>query len=175
MGDVIQYLGAVDWRTLALGAAIGAITGSLTLLFRTVIQQPVKALTEQNRVITWIWRLSSQAPFKGDWEVVWKVESDRYPTDNIDTVRIRRLFSNVTFTSIATLNDGSTQKCVFVGKLLNGSVTGRWFNPEDQERAYFGAFQFRIHGSLRTGAGVWIGWRNDGTVATGELILTRVD
>lgn len=175
MDGVLEYWAAIDWQTFLLGAALGGLSSAIALLARTIIQQPVKALTEQSRVISFLSGLSQQQPFKGQWTVVWQVISDRYPSENIDTVRIFRLFSNIAFTTIATLNDGSTQKCVFVGKLLDRSVTGRWFNPEDQERGYFGAFQFKVHGSLRSAEGMWIGWRNDGTVASGNMVLTRAD
>ncbi len=175
MGGILESLQAVNWQTLLLGAALGGLSSAVALLVRTVIQQPVKALTEQSRVITALSFLSQQQPFKGQWTVVWHVDSDRYPSENIDTVQISRLFSNVAFTTSAKLNDGSHQSCVFVGKLLDRSVTGRWFNPEDQERGYFGAFQFKIHGSLRSAEGMWIGWRNDGTVASGRMTLTRAN
>ena len=105
---------------------------------------------------------------------MWHVDSTRYPEQNIDEVEIRRLFSNVSFVTTANLKDGSTQKCVFVGKLAGQAVTGRWFNPEDQEHGYFGAFQFRLDGSLRAGKGTWLGWRNDGTVASDKMTLTKI-
>lgn len=168
---VKEWFLAVDYWAVLSGAALGV----LGLGARTIMQAPIKSLTEQRRTIRLLWWLSPQRPFKGHWAVNWKVESDRYPCDNIDVVRVRRLFSNISFTTIATLKDGSTQECVFVGKLVDRSVTGRWFNPEDQEHGYFGAFQFRVKGTLRAAEGMWIGWRNDGTIATGELLLHRSD
>lgn len=171
MVSVKEWILAVDYWAVLSGAALGV----LGLGARTIMQAPIKGLTEQSRAILLLWWLSPQRPFKGRWAVNWKVESDRYPSDNTDVVHVRRLFSNISFTTTATLKDGSTQECVFVGKLVDRSVTGRWFNPEDQEHGYFGAFQFRVKGTLRNGEGMWIGWRNDGSIATGELLLHRVD
>ena len=171
MHAIWNWLLSIDYWTLLSGAALGVLgTGA-----RIIMQAPIQSMTEQSRIIRAFWWVSPQRPFKGKWEANWKVISDRYPANNVDVVSVRRLFSNVSFTTVATLNDGSNQKCVFVGKLLGRSVTGRWFNPEDQEHGYFGAFQFRVKGTLRSSEGVWIGWRNDGTVASDELTLTRVD
>ena len=164
-----EFLRTIEWGALISGAAIGA----LGLGARIIIQAPVRALTEQARIIRSFWWLSPQKPFGGVWEVIWKVESARFPPENVDRVHVRRLFANVTFSTSATLADGSSERCVFVGKLVDKAVTGRWFNPEDEGRGYFGAFQFRLHGSLRRGDGSWVGWRNDGTIQSQELSLRR--
>lgn len=171
MDAVISFAKSIEWWTLISGAILGVVGIGL----RAIIQAPVKSMTEQRRVISMLWWLSPQKPFRGLWKVAWAVQSNNYPVENVDCVRVRRLFSNVSFTTVAKLKDGSTQKCVFVGKLADRAVTGRWFNPEDEGRGYFGAFQFRVHGSLRRGDGIWIGWRNDGTVASDQLSLTKVD
>lgn len=151
----------------------GAALGVLGLGARTIFQAPIKALTEQSFIIRSFYWLYPQRAFKGTWKVIWHVESTRYPEENIDEVNIRRLFSNVSFITTANLKDGSTQQCVFVGKLAGQAVTGRWFNPQDQEHGYSGAFQFRLDGSLRAGKGTWLGWRNDGTVASDKMTLTK--
>lgn len=171
MSEIIGWLAGINWWTLASGAFLGAVGLGL----RTVIQAPVKALAEQSRVIQFFFWLSPQKPLAGLWQVTWYVDSERYPKENVDRVKIRRFFGNVSFTTKATLKDGSSQQCVFVGKLADRAVTGRWFNPEDQDRGYFGAFQFRIHGSLREGEGTWIGWRNDGTIASDTMKIKRLD
>jgi hypothetical protein len=147
--------------------------GALGLAIRTIIQAPVKALTEQSRIITAIWWLSPQRPFGGKWNVTWKVVSRRHKNENVDCVHIRRLFSYVTFRTTAVLLDGTISRCAFVGKLVDKTITGRWFNPDDEDRGYFGAFQIRLHGGLHEAKGSWVGWRNDGTVDRDDIVLTR--
>jgi hypothetical protein len=129
---IVGYLSGIDWAASVSGAVLGA----LGLGVRTVVQAPVKALTEHARVVRFLSFLSPQQPFSGQWRVAWKVESRRFPEVNEDTVRVFRLFSNVTFTTVATLRDGSSEICVFVGKLIDRTVTGRWYNPEDEDRGY---------------------------------------
>lgn len=168
IGDFISNLNL--W-TLVSGALLGAIGLGL----RTIMQEPVKAFAEQSRVIAAIYWISRQRPFSGLWEVTWHVDSARFPPENTDQVYVRRLFSNITFTTTAVLLDGSTERCVFIGKLVDKTVTGRWYNPFDQGRTYYGAFQFRLHAGLRRADGSWIGWRNDGTVQAQEMSLKRID
>ena len=167
--SIIDYVSNVDWKSLVSGAVLGAIG----LGVRTVVQAPVKALIEHARFVRLLSFLSLQRPFVGLWHVAWRVESRRFPEINEDTVRVYRLFSNVTFTTVATLKDGTTERCVFVGKLIDRTVTGRWYNPEDTDLGYFGSFQFRLHGSLKAGAGSWIGWSSDGAVQANEMTLER--
>lgn len=167
----IEILSGIDWSTLASGVLVGAVT----MAGRTIIQAPVKAMTEQSAVIRLLWFLSPQKPFSGKWEVTWRVESTRFEDANTDIVKIRRLFSNVSFQTISTLKDGSTESCVFVGKMLDRVITGRWFNPADKDRAYYGNYQIKLHGSMRRATGSWMGWQDDGTIQTHELTLKRVD
>ena len=169
--SVVAYVSGIDWVSLVSGAVLGA----LGLGVRTIVQTPLRALTEHALVVRGLSFLSPQRPFVGFWHVAWKVESRRFPETNEDTVRVYRLFSNVTFTTVATLEDGTTEKCVFVGKLVDRTVTGRWYNPEDIDRGYYGSFQFRLHGSLKAAAGSWVGWANDGEVQANEMTLERRD
>ncbi len=165
-----QILTEIDWKT----AAISAVTGMAILGMRLVMREPIKAATSNARIIRLIWFLSPQKPFGGKWEVSWKVSSTRYRPNNVDTVQIRRLFSNVTFTTCATLVDGSRQKCTFLGKLKNLTVTGRWYNPDGDDRGYDGVFQLRLHAGLGDGIGAWAGWTNDGRVETDDMSIRRV-
>ena len=169
VSPILAYVTGLNWTSLISGAVLGAIGVGI----RVVVQAPVKALIEHAQFIRLLSFLSPQRPFTGSWHVAWKVESRRFPTINEDTVRVYRLLSNITFTTVATLKDGSTEKCVFVGKLIDRTVTGRWHNPEDVDRGYFGSFQFRLHGSLKTAVGSWIGWSNDGLVQANEMTLER--
>lgn len=171
MTSIVAYVSSINWWALVSGAVLGAIG----LGVRTVVQAPVKALIEHARFVRLLSGISPQRPFVGFWHVAWKVESRRFPEINEDTVRVYRLFSNVTFTTVATLRDGTTERCVFVGKLIDRTVTGRWYNPEDMDLGYFGSFQFRLHGSLKAGAGSWIGWSSDGAVQANGMTLERRD
>lgn len=166
----MKWFAGVDWLALASGAAIGV----LGLGLRIIMQAPVKAVTEHALAIRALSRLSPQEPFGGTWEVTWRVDSRRFPDENIDRVRIYRLFSNITFTTTATLRDGSSEQCVFVGKLVDKTITGRWYNPADADRGYFGTFQTRLHASLKDAKGSWVGWTNDGEVQANALTLKKV-
>lgn len=162
-------LASIDWTTLISGAALA----TLGIGLRTIIQAPIKALTEHSLVIRLLSWLSPQQPLAGNWDVTWKVDSRRFQDANTDRVRIHRLFSNVTFTTTAILRDGSSEQCVFVGKLLDKTITGRWFNPADADRGYFGTFQVRLHASLKDARGAWVGWTNDGAIQANDLVLTK--
>lgn len=170
MSTFYNFISGLDWRQILFGGAIGA----LTLGFRTVIQAPVKALTQHALAIRYLGWLSPQEPFSGRWEVTWHVTSSRFPDTNIDTVRIHCLFGSVTFTTSTTLRDGTPETCVFVGKLVDRTLTGRWYDPKDQDRGYFGVFQVRLHGGLREGQGAWSGWTSEGTVQSDFMTLRKV-
>lgn len=168
---VVGTLKGVDWWTLVSGAVLGV----LTLGLRTVLQAPIKALIEHARVIQALSFVSPQQPFSGQWEVAWKVNSTRFREHNPDVVKIYSLFGNVTFTMNTSLRDGTPERCVFVGKLTDRTLTGRWFDPKDASRAYFGVYQVRLGGGLRDAAGVWIGWTNDGDIQANEMLMKKVD
>jgi hypothetical protein len=165
-GGAMEHL---HWSSIAWGA----VAGSLTLAIRLLIQEPVKGLVEKAFIVRHLWFLYPQRTFAGDWEVVWRVDSSRYRETNSDVVQIRRLFSNIAFQTRTTLLDGAEAQCVFIGKLVDRTITGRWYNPEDTDRCYFGAFQVRLSGNLRDGQGSWIGWTNQGTVQSEMLSLTK--
>lgn len=166
----LHILSEIHWSSLLWGAFIGAVTIGL----RTVMQAPIKALSEHSFFIQTFWWLSPQRPFAGTWEVSWNVQSTRLHNVNSDQVKIRSLFRNVTFTTKTTLKDGAIERCVFVGKLVDRTLTGRWFNPKDIDRAYFGVFQFRMNGGLHDAAGMWMGWTNDGDIQSDALTLKKV-
>lgn len=170
MGGVTEFLGNLNWWTLVSGAALGA----LGLGIRSVLQAPIKALTEQSKVIRAVWFLSPQRPFTGLWDVGWKNDHSRYQTSNVDRVPIRRLFSNFAFKTTVTLSNGMQEHCIYVGRIVDRTLTGRWFNPVDAERGYFGAFQLRLAGSLTDATGSWIGWDDEGRINSNEMTLRRV-
>src|SRR5258708_5836281 len=90
LNEILDYFRGVDWRALISGAVLGALGFGI----RTVIQAPVKALTEHSTGIRLLSFLSPQKPFTGSWNVTWKVQSRRFPETNSDKVRVSRLFSN---------------------------------------------------------------------------------
>ncbi|HYD27284.1 hypothetical protein [Brevundimonas sp.] len=161
---------SIDWPAAFGGAFLGAATMGL----RTVLQAPLRALTEQSIVIKFLSFLSPQQPFDGDWAVKWCVDSTKFPEVNEDTVKIYSLFGNVTFTMRTKLRDGTPEKCVFVGKLTDRTLTGRWFDPKDIHRAYFGVYQVRLTGNLRDAEGKWSGWANDGSVQSDLMTMSKV-
>ena len=167
----LNWFAGIGWASVFSGAALGGLAVGL----RTILQAPMKAMTEQSVVIRALHHLSPQRPFDGRWRVDWNVESSKFPPVNTDQVRIYSLFGNVTFTTETTLTDGAREKCVFVGKLVDRTLTGRWFDPKDANRAYFGVFQVRLKGGLRDAAGKWSGWTNDGYVQSNEMTMARAD
>lgn len=170
MGAIGYWFEHIEWWSLISGALLGAAS----LGMRTVIQAPVKALSERSIVIKRLSWLSPQRPFSGIWRVTWKVDSSRLAAVNSDNIRIYSLFGNVSFeTTVFSLN-GSAKRCVFVGKLVDKTLTGRWFDPNDAERGYFGVFQVRLHGGLADGAGAWVGWENDGGVQANDLMVEKL-
>jgi hypothetical protein len=170
LNSFFHFVIGIKWLTLFSGAALGAFSAG----FRAVMQAPVKALSEQSFYIRFFSFLSPQRPFNGLWEVRWNVESTRLPKINVDNVRIFRFFSNVSFTTQTTALDGSAERCVFVGKLLDRTLTGRWYNPKDELRGYFGTYQVQLHGSLETARGSWIGWASDGSVQRDDMALKKI-
>lgn len=170
LAAIWTFLQNVNWYALSTGAALGAIT----LGMRTIIQEPVKAVTRDARVIRWIWWLSPQTPFGGRWKVIWRVTSTRFAPENVDVVDVRRFYSTVTFRTSATLLDGSREDCVFVAQLNERKLTGRWHNPEGGDRGYYGTFQLHLHAGLKHGEGAWVGFANDGRVQADDMSMQRV-
>jgi hypothetical protein len=167
---ISALLASINWWT----AVVSAATGMAILGLRLIMREPIKAATNNARVMRVIWFLSPQKPLGGKWEVSWRVSSTRYHPVNTDTVKVRRLFSNVTFTTRTTLLDGSTQKCTFLGKFKNLTITGLWYVPDSDDRGYDGVFQMRLHAGLGDGTGAWAGWTNDGRVETDEMSMRKV-
>lgn len=169
MVGIYDFVVNLDWRQILIGGVVTA----LTLGVRTVVRAPVKAMTEHARAIRWLSKLSPQTPFGGIWEITWNVTASRFAEANRDEVRIYRLFRSVTFTTRTELLDGTPEACVFVGKLVDRTLTGRWYDPKDHERGYYGVFQVRLNGGLRDGRGAWSGWTNDGAVQSNAMTLRR--
>jgi hypothetical protein len=168
--DVGALLSSIAWPELLGGAALSA----LTLGLRAVMVAPIKAATDRARFISLLSLLSPQRSFGGVWTVEWHVDSTRFQPINTDEVAVRVLFGNVTFTTRTTLKDGSVERCVFVGKLEDRTLTGRWYDPKDEGRGYFGVFQVRLVGTLREATGSWSGWTNDGRVQSNVMTMKRV-
>ena len=170
VAEIWRWLLAVDWLTLLSGAALA----TLGLAARLIMREPLKAIGRDARFIRAFWWISPQSPFHGDWEVVWKVQSTRFPPQNVDRVKVRRLFTNVTFRTSATLVGGDREDCVFIGKLHERNLTGRWYNPEDQNRGYYGVFQLKLHAGLKHGDGAWAGFSNAGRVQADDMSMKRL-
>jgi hypothetical protein len=124
----------------------GAAASALTLAIRSIMIAPVKAATDRARFIRLLSVVSPQRPFVGSWKVTWLVSSSRYQDENTDVVRVYSAFANVTFTTKTLMRDGSEERCVFVGRLNGRTLTGRWYDPKDEGRGYYGVFQINLHG-----------------------------
>lgn len=168
---VWEWLCKIDWWTLISGAVIATIG----LGIRALMQEPLRAIVKDARFIRLFWWLTPQRPFEGNWAVAWRVESSRFPNQNIDNVRVRRFFSHVTFRTATKLLDGSTEECVFVGRLHNNKITGRWHNGADEEHGYYGVFQVHIHASRRQADGAWAGFTNDGSIQSNVMSMRLID
>ena len=72
------------------------------------------------------------------------------------------------------LGRGGEEDCVFIGKLHDRNLTGRWYNPEDEDRGYYGVFQIKLHAGLTHGEGAWAGFSNDGSVQANTITIKRV-
>jgi hypothetical protein len=151
----------------------GAAASALTLGIRSVMIAPVKAATDRARYIRALSVIFPQKPFTDKWDVTWHVDSTRFKPTNTDNVTIFSVLGNVTFTTTTTLLDGSEEKCVFVGKLAERTITGRWYDPKDEGRGYFGVFQITLHGTLKDGAGYWSGWSTDGKVQSNIMTVKK--
>jgi hypothetical protein len=165
-----DWLHSVHWAALLSGAALATIG----LVLRTVMREPLRAIAKDARFIRCFWWLSPQRPFKGAWIVKWNVDSSRFPHENVDTVVIRKLFSYVTFRTTTTLLDGNREDCVFIAKLHNRKLTGRWHNPVDEDNGYYGVFQMHIHAGRQFAEGAWAGFTNDGKVQPNAMSMQRV-
>jgi len=170
LAGIWNWLLDIDWIALISGAALT----TLGLGVRIVMREPLKAIASDARVIRWLWWLTPRRPFRGRWEVTWKVNSTRFAQVNVDAVPVYQLFSSVTFRTTAVLVDGSAEDCVFIGKLHERNLTGRWYNPEDEERGYYGVYQIKLHAGLKSGKGAWTGFSNDGNIQADELSMRRL-
>lgn len=151
----------------------GAAASAVTLGIRSVMIAPVKAATDRARFIRALSVIFPQKPFTNMWDITWQVASTRFKPVNTDNVKIYSVLGNVTFTTTTELLDGSEEKCVFVGKLSDRTITGRWYDPKDEGRGYFGVFQVTLHGTLKDGAGYWSGWSTDGKVQSNVMTVKR--
>jgi hypothetical protein len=102
------------------------------------------------------------------------VTSTRFPKENVDDVRVYSLFGNITFQTTTKMLDGTIERCVFVGKLKHRTITGRWYDPKDEGRGYYGVYQVNLHGTLREGDGHWSGWASDGTVQSNSMRMVKL-
>lgn len=167
---VWNWLRDIDWLALLSGAGLATLGLGLRMLMR----EPLRTISKDARFIRVFWWLTPQRPFQGTWEVTWNVDSSRIPNQNIDRVKIRKFFSHVTFRTVTVLLDGTTEHCVFVGKLHNNKVTGRWNNGADDEHGYYGVFQIHPHAGRKYAAGAWAGFTNDGSVQANALTMSAV-
>lgn len=163
--DFWGWLRSIDWLTLTSGAALATIGLGIRMLMR----EPIRAVIKDARFIRVFWWMTPQRPFSGDWEVTWNVDSSRIPSQNIDTVKIRKFFSHVTFCTTTVLLDGTKEECVFLGKWHNNKITGRWYNGADEVHGYYGVFQVQLHAGRRHANGTWAGFKNDGTIQSNAL------
>ncbi|EJL22433.1 hypothetical protein [Novosphingobium sp. AP12] len=157
-----------------LSAVGGAAASAITFGIRSVMIAPVKAATDRARFIRGLSVIFPRKPFDGLWEVTWHVNGSRLANENTDQVSIHAVLGNVTFTTNTVLLDGGKEKCVFVGKLSERTLTGRWYDPKDEGRGYFGVFQVTLHGSLNHGSGYWSGWSSNGQVQSNKMTLKRL-
>lgn len=138
------------------------------------MRAPLKAIGRDARFVRWFSFVYPQKPFDRAWLVTWHVESSRFPPQNSDTVIVHRFFKQVTFRTTAHLSDGETEDCIFIGKLHHGRLTGRWYNPADEDHGYYGVFQMQLHPGLRQAEGAWAGFSKDGKIQSNLMSMMKV-
>lgn len=168
---ILNWLQAIDWGALFSGAALA----TMGLGARMLMREPLRTIAKDARFIRSFWWLTPQRPLAGKWEITWEVSSSRIPEQNTDIVSIRKFFSNVTFRTSTQLLDGGTEECVFLGKLHDRKITGRWHNAADEEHGYYGVFQVQVHASRKLAEGAWAGFTNDGRVQSNVMHMRLVD
>lgn len=168
LSAIWNWFCTLDWLALLSGCALTTIGFGI----RALMREPLRAVTRDARFIRLFWWLTPQRPFKGSWTVRWNVSSSRFPLQNVDTVSVRHFFNYVAFKTQTTLNDGETEECVFIGKLHNQKLTGRWHNAADEANGYYGVFQMHIHAGRKEANGAWAGFTNDGNIQANNMTMT---
>jgi hypothetical protein len=170
-----EYFRSIDWSTFVLGAVLGGLSSAIALLIKLLIQVPAKQIASNYNIIKLFSRISWNKVFVGTWEVNWEVISDNFPEVNTDHTKIYCLFSNIAFETCTVLKDGTAARCVFVGKIQERTLTGRWYDPVQEGIGYYGVFQVRLSGNLKQASGQWSGWANNGKIQSDKMTMIRVD
>lgn len=164
--------------------ATAAFGGAVTLLLRSLL---IAIFSDIARRIAWTligmrifdfvlgWA-TRHAIWSGRWEIAWHVTSENFAPENVDVVRIYRVFNRIGFQVVTKNGDGKSVPYGFVGDLSRDKsiVTGLWFDGRGSAIGYHGAYQLRLKGDGYQADGVWIGFsETSSAIKHGKLIWKK--
>ncbi len=164
----------LDWTHL-LTAGIGS---GLTLFIRygvfLLLRTPANVLLGKQ----WFIRIASKVwpkhpDLSGNWMIEWRVESNHFPEQNIDTATLYKFFHIVSAQISSTTTEGRVRKYGFLGKRNGGFITGEWFDTVGGQEGYYGVYQLTISPDFGSASGMWVGFSRTSKIKSGDLIWTK--
>lgn len=167
---------AIDWSHLIAAGVGAAMTWCVSALAKALVTVPAKALLTRYRMIKLFAQLFSlvrHKTFSGKWQVIWEVDSSRFPITNASDGTLYSLFGSMAIEVEFKDNDNNKRAYHFVGKKFDSIITGEWFDGIISKEGYFGSFQIAVDQMGTSAAGQWIGFSSTRTVKGGELIWKK--
>jgi hypothetical protein len=117
-------------------------------------------------------RFTASAPFDGEWEQTWEVDSDRFPEANYSSVRFYRFHNWLAGDAAMMSASGAHSPFRIVAHISpKGHVSGKWYDT--RQGGYYGTFQLTVDPLLASAEGFWSGWSSDGPVKVGRWIWRK--
>jgi hypothetical protein len=161
----------LDLRAIVIGAATGALLVCLKMLFVALIKKPAEIILRHYQVIRILseaWPIKS-AVYSEEWEIVWTVESDNFPSENRDVVTVYKFLRYIAAEIYSTTTEGQQITYAFVGALYGDIISGQWLDNRTDRAGYYGQFQLVVSPTLGRAEGMWIGFSSNRAVKANKL------